>query len=228
MNCPKCGTEIPAGASFCTGCGYRFENPASDSSEPAQKQSFNAETENAEINSPADGFRPDQSSADNAEFSILGSDNISDEPSAPYEAPLKTAQTPAASFEMPENTDFPSDRPENSVPESQAAPFFSVDSAESKPDKPESDLFVKPMSTWSYIWREIIFLIPIVNIIMLFIFAFAEGINKNSRSFARSRLIYALLITVAVIVGMILFYVYSDAILSWLRGALQWMLTVLG
>lgn len=48
---------------------------------------------------------------------------------------------------------------------------------------------VKPLSTWSFIWRKLLFMIPIVNIVVLFVFAFAEGINKNSRSYARAALI---------------------------------------
>lgn len=38
---------------------------------------------------------------------------------------------------------------------------------------------VKPLSTWSFIWRKLLFMIPIVNIVVLFVFAFAEGINKT-------------------------------------------------
>jgi len=34
--CPKCGTEIPVGQNFCTGCGERFEYKASGEGEPSE------------------------------------------------------------------------------------------------------------------------------------------------------------------------------------------------
>lgn len=235
MNCPKCGTEIPAGASFCTGCGFRLENPAPDASkantESKSEPNFPPEeaAENPEIISSSENSKPDPLSADNAEFSVIGSEPLSDEPAASGKTPEKTSETPVNPFETPKYGEPSVNNFENASPETETAPYFSADSTEAKTKdgKIKPEFPTKPLSAWSYIWRELIFLIPIVNIIALFIFAFAEGINKNSRSFARSRLIFALIITLMFIAGVILFYIYSDEVILWLRGALEW-LTMLG
>jgi len=34
--CPKCGTEIPVGQAYCTGCGERFEYKTSGEVQPSQ------------------------------------------------------------------------------------------------------------------------------------------------------------------------------------------------
>lgn len=234
MNCPKCGTEIPAGASFCTGCGFRLENPAPDASK-ANKESkselnFPPEkaAENPEIISSSENSEPDPFSADNAKFSVIGSEPSPDETAVPGKTPAEAPETPVNPFEIPKYDEPSVNNSENASPETETAPYFSTDSeeAKTKDGKIKPEFPTKPLSAWSYIWREFIFLIPIVNIIVLFIFAFAEGINKNSRSFARSRLVYALIITLMLIVGVILFYIYSDEVILWLRGALEWLATL--
>ena len=223
MNCPKCGTEIPEGASFCTGCGFRLEAPASDVSE------VNNESETASQQTAGMAGEPvnDHKSADNAEFSILGSESAQSETAVSYETPLKASGSPAETSEIPKDATVSVNTQEPASAE--ASPYFTAvsDEKQSKQTGTAAKFPVKPLSTWSYIWREFVFLIPIVNIVVLFILAFAEGINKNSRSFARSRLIYALIITVALIIGVILIYVYSDAVSLWLKGALEWLLTLL-
>ena len=52
----------------------------------------------------------------------------------------------------------------------------------------------KPISTLGYIGYEIIFAIPIVGWILLFIFAFSKGENINVRNFARSYIVPLIII----------------------------------
>lgn len=73
----------------------------------------------------------------------------------------------------------------------------------------------RPLSTWGFIWRTLLFMIPVVNLIFLFVFAFADGINENSRSYARSWLILLLLGSILVVVGAVFCYIFRDSITDW-------------
>ncbi len=47
----------------------------------------------------------------------------------------------------------------------------------------------KPISTWTFFWMEVIALIPFVNLIVFFIWAFKKDVNVNRKSFAREKLL---------------------------------------
>ena len=85
---------------------------------------------------------------------------------------------------------------------------------------------VKPLSTWSFIWRKLLFMIPIVNIVVLFVFAFAEGINKNSRSYARAALIGLLTAAVLFAAAAVLCYLYTDEIIGWVRSLVEKLMSM--
>ena len=63
-----------------------------------------------------------------------------------------------------------------------------------------------PISTISFFFLQILFFIPFINLIFLFLFSFKKNINKNIKNFARSVLVWyalfctALLALVAVLV----------------------------
>ncbi|MBO4384657.1 MAG: zinc-ribbon domain-containing protein [Clostridia bacterium] len=64
----------------------------------------------------------------------------------------------------------------------------------------------RPLSVWGFIWRTILFSIPVVNIIPLFIFAVAPGVNKNSKNYASALLILLLIgMIVLVVLGFLIF-----------------------
>lgn len=54
-----------------------------------------------------------------------------------------------------------------------------------------------PVSAISFFFLQILFFIPFINLIFLFLFSFKKNINKNRKAFARSVLVwYALFCTV--------------------------------
>lgn len=54
-----------------------------------------------------------------------------------------------------------------------------------------------PVSTISFFFLQILFLIPFINLVFLFLFSFKNNINENRKAFARSVLVwYALFCTV--------------------------------
>lgn len=106
------------------------------------------------------------------------------------------------------------------------APYVNTAALAAKPKKAETapkskvkkkrDLApCKPISTWGFVWRTLLFLIPIVGLIFLFVFAFADGINENSRSYARSCLILLLIGAIIVVIGAVLCYIFKGSITDW-------------
>lgn len=56
----------------------------------------------------------------------------------------------------------------------------------------------QPLKTFSFFVSEVLLLIPILNIVLLFIWAFHSSVNDNRKFFARSILIWLLLIVICV------------------------------
>lgn len=54
----------------------------------------------------------------------------------------------------------------------------------------------KPLKTSSFFVSEVLLLVPVLNIILLFIWAFHGSVNDNRKFFARSILIWLLLIVI--------------------------------
>jgi uncharacterized membrane protein YvbJ len=59
-----------------------------------------------------------------------------------------------------------------------------------------------PMSVGSYILTMIVFAIPILNIIMMFVWAFGSNVNRNKKNFSRATLILLL-------IGIVLSIIFS-------------------
>ncbi|HRN14309.1 MAG TPA: zinc-ribbon domain-containing protein [Clostridia bacterium] len=165
MICPNCGKEAADGALFCTGCGGRLDNLPKQEKMTASENSNNDDSSVMDAvftSDAADGTHETNSGNTVAENSdVAGADeNSGERMSAANDNNLKAQPANRISTEKNKN----------------AAPCESAAAVQPP---------VKPLSTWSFIWRKLLFMIPIVNIVVLFVFAFAEGINKNSRSYAR-------------------------------------------
>lgn len=108
------------------------------------------------------------------------------------------------------------------------APYVNTAALAAKPKRPESapkgpktktprDMApCRPLSTWGYVWRTLLFAIPVVGLVLLFVFAFSKGVNENSRSYARSWLIYLLAALAVVVICAVLCYIFRDRITEWL------------
>ena len=102
-----------------------------------------------------------------------------------------------------------------------AAPAAPVAPAPDKPkrekrEKPESPEDKKgPYSTFKFTWSLLLLFVPVLNIYLIFRWAFAWGVNINKRNFARGAL-FALL---AVILLHAALFVIFPQFLSWI-GAL--------
>lgn len=225
MVCPNCGKEAAEGALFCTGCGGRLDNLPKNEKAAAETNDSNTDiTESAENAAEA---AVETDSADEQRSVSDANENVS------------AAIEEQKSSESADNTQRMAN-PYIYNPNNFAQPFSvsarnadanaqlgSEDAAEVEPQPTDSATDsanqppVKPLSTWSFIWRKLLFLIPIVNIIVLFVFAFAEGINKNSRSYARAALIGLLAVALITAAGAVLCVVYSNEIISWLQSLIE-------
>lgn len=197
MICPNCGKEAADGALFCTGCGVRLDNL------PKQEKMTASENSNNDDSSVMDAvFTSD--AADGTHETNSGNtvaENSGERMSAANDDNLKAQPANEISTEKDKN----------------AAPCESAAAVQPP---------VKPLSTWSFIWRKLLFMIPIVNIIVLFVFAFAEGINKNSRSYARAALIGLLTAAVLFAAAAVLCYLYTDEIIGWVRSLVEKLMSM--
>lgn len=64
----------------------------------------------------------------------------------------------------------------------------------------------KPISMWGYFGYQLLFCIPCVGIIMLFVFAFGGGANVNLRNFARS---YFCMLIIGIVLAVIILLLFG-------------------
>lgn len=196
MICPNCGKEAADGALFCTGCGGRLDNL------PKQEKMTASENSNNDDSSVMDAvFTSDAADGTheaNSENTVAENNDVA---GAANDDNLKAQPANEISTEKDKN----------------AAPCESAAAVQPP---------VKPLSTWSFIWRKLLFMIPIVNIVALFVFAFAEGINKNSRSYARAALIGLLTAAVLFAVAAVLCYLYTNEIIGWVRSLVEKLMSM--
>ena len=202
MICPNCGKEAADGALFCTGCGGRLDNLPKQEKMTASENSNNDDS-SVFTSDAADGTHETNSENTVAENNdVAGADeNSGERMSAANDDNLKAQPANGISTEKDKN----------------AAPCESAAAVQPP---------VKPLSTWSFIWRKLLFMIPIVNIVVLFVFAFAEGINKNSRSYARAALIGLLTAAVLFAAAAVLCYLYTDEIIGWVRSLVEKLMSM--
>ncbi len=76
----------------------------------------------------------------------------------------------------------------------------------------------KPLSPWAYFGYSLLFTLPLIGIIMLFVYAF-DGSNLNRRNFARSYFIGLILaVIVSIVVGIL---VATGAVVLGSSGAIE-------
>ena len=67
----------------------------------------------------------------------------------------------------------------------------------------------KPISMWGYLGYSILFALPIIGIIMIFVFSFSKDENINVRNYARS---YILIYVIGVILYLIFTLCFKEQI----------------
>lgn len=54
----------------------------------------------------------------------------------------------------------------------------------------------EPLTTWGFMWTLIVSAIPFVGFIVLLVWAFSDGINRNRRNYARASLLLLIIVLV--------------------------------
>ena len=133
----------------------------------------------------------------------------------------------------------------NSHPSSSAEPVSSVSTEpwagqktegfEKKPVSPEKKLEEaylrrmakrqRPLKTASFFWTEFLLLIPGINLVLLFVWAFRKKANANRKAFARSILIWLLIFIVFLLIVLIVMIVLGVPIdkYIWLKSFQDWV-----
>ncbi len=109
------------------------------------------------------------------------------EPAKPSYAAAQ--QTPPQSYSYPQATQHQPYAPQN----------YSVPSN------------AEPLSVGQYIGMFILMVIPVVNIILLFVWGFGGSVNPNKKNYARAMLILAA-------IGIVLFIIFSIALGGFIRN----------
>lgn len=213
MICPNCGNEVAEGFVFCTSCGAILKS---------------------EINSNAAGDRADSEErgerdlAQGTAAALAAESAGNDSASASENNACGEAQTGAAgehekgfggAVEPVIPSYVPVSNPAYDRFEAPALNQKEVDEAMISSMKSK----VRPLRTWSFFWRELICCIPIINLVVFFVQAFADGVNFNSRSYARAKLIKFMIITLLLLAAAILVLIYYDSITEFIRGAIDYL-----
>lgn len=135
---------------------------------------------------------------------------IEDEPEETFEEPAEPIEPAALEDEpvifvptaVPEETE-----PVKAIEEEPAEEPVKTPPVRERRPLPRNE---RPLSTWGFLWRSLLFMIPVINIIPLFVFAFAKGVNKNSKNFASAVLIIMLICLILVVAAVMLVMIYSD------------------
>lgn len=206
MICPNCGYNAKDTDRFCVKCATRLVPiEAAPVVEQAKAAAAAAEDSIDSIDNAVEdkidtAVNAAEQAVNNAEARAVESINeaasaaehAAEEAKANAEAVFN--QEPAKPFEPPIPTALPT------APKPAAEQVKPVIEAA---QPAECSRLCKPLTTWGFIWRILLFCIPIFNMIPLFVMAFASGINKNSRSFARAVLILMLVLFALAACGII-------------------------
>jgi len=90
---------------------------------------------------------------------------------------------------------------ENSVP---AAVTESVHTIPNEPQSAPKERLEKPLGAWTFVGLEIAFSIPIIGLVTAIVLSCLGSINRNIRSYARSKLLILLLVAIVVLILSIL------------------------
>jgi len=196
MFCPKCGTNVPEGSKFCEICGNNLQHA---------EQIIQEETvvQQAAAQEPAVQEQPQE------------------EPQPAYQAQPQTPpppikpQTQATPYQpQPQANSY---QPQTSTYQAQPAPAYQPQ-PQAQAYKPQpapaynsntfggADPREKVYGVGGWLLTYLVLMIPLVNIVMIFVWAFSGKVNKNKKNWAIATLIMFL-------IGLILSIVLSASII---------------
>ena len=210
MICSKCGYVSSDSDVFCIKCGTLLRKPEAESEAISEADDFEPEA----VNEPGFSAEAYQESGDN---------EFEGHETPPYEEiPDIPEADPAAEGVSSDETEMDEPSEEAAVPDFFSRPVYNpaigddvvksspAPKPEVKPSHVTSSRLNRPLSVWGYLWRTVLFCIPVLNIIPLFVFAFSSNVNKNSKNFSSAVLILMLIGLIISVTLVFLIITYTD------------------
>lgn len=205
MICENCGNQLADDSKFCMSCGSKV-----DIKQAVQEAAASIES-TATLESPA-----------------ALENNITAEPiPAPvFVPPVEVAQIVQQPQIQPIQSQPVQPKPVQSQPiqppqiqslqvqTSQVQTAQPQQSAASQPVIVKKPASVAPLAVWKYIGMFILMSIPVLGLVMLFVWSFGSSFNRNTRNFGRASLIYLLIIIILTIAGYFTVWASLSDILS--------------
>ena len=182
MYCENCGSQMPDGSKFCISCGAKVENR-----EDLQEGSV----------------QETAASMDNAAASVL--EDPVPQPILPQPVPTPPAASqPVQTAQTVQTQQTPPAYSQTATNQNYQQPVQPVSSQQQA--APQQVIFRKPAATtplpvWKFIGIFLLMGIPILNIVMIFVWSFGHSCNQNTKNYARAILILWVIAIVFVIVG---------------------------
>ena len=186
MYCAHCGNSIPDESTVCGYCGnpvvqmpveQKVEVPAAPEIPPVPVIAP------APVVSQVQVERKDDDDDKPIEVNVIINQAPVEAPD-PEPAPAPVAAVAVIEKEEPKAEEIAEEKAE------EAAPV-------------EEDKRLKPTKTSGFFWAELLLVIPIVNIILVFVWAFSKKVRYARRNFARSILIWALIGVIIAAAGVV-------------------------
>jgi hypothetical protein len=187
MYCLNCGSQMAEGSKFCISCGTKYE-----SGEPVQETA--AQEAAVSVESTAAVEETAQIISQPAASQPAVSQPAAPQPVQQTAEPAQEAQSktvpPAITRPIPQQPVMSAQQQNNMIQQtvSQTAMLL-------KPEK------ITPLPVWKYIGIFLIMGVPILGIVMVFVWAFGSSFNRNTKNYARAILITFLIMLVLTIVG---------------------------
>ena len=222
MICPKCGHEAKETDRFCVICATKLE--------PAAEIKAEVEASGVAVNAFEDEAEPTLGRVeDAAAVAQAQAEEVEKNAEAVIQHPAEKIEEVDLAVAEKTKAELKAEKKAAKQAEKEAKKAAKAENGEVEIEPAEANDTCgssKPLTTWGFIWRIFLILIPIFNIIPLFVFAFASGINKNSRSFARAVLIYILIgVLLLLAAGTALFILFNGQdVIANVKG---WLLSVL-
>ena len=102
----------------------------------------------------------------------------------------------AKSIPIPTSAQQYNQYPQNNIPQQNTYQSYNQQSIPNMMPLYTSIQDTTPISPWGYIGYMLLFGIPIVGIVMMFVFAFGSNTNVNLKNFARAYLLYMLIVVI--------------------------------
>lgn len=184
MLCPNCGINVPDGSKFCDNCGHNLQQ-AEPAETPEQTENIQEAPQSVEEPQPEDESQPW------ATQNQLQPEASDDE------------QKPRFSNDEPDFGQRPTyQQKPQPAPAYAEASYSGVDPTE------------KPYSIGGWLLTFLIMMIPVVNIVMFFVWIFSSNTNKSKKNFFIAQLIFSVIL---IILGII----FGSIIVNWLLSILS-------